>query len=639
MGWALGLALLLLPAGAWAAKITSIDFKDEGGFSTIEIKGDGPLSYDKQENTEDKQLVLDLKGASLTKPASRILDTSSFNSRVTLVSPYTVDEDSRIVVQLREMAAADISQQGNTIRIKLPSPSGKADATAASDTPPEPDATPESTEKPKKSAKKAAAAAEVAEEAPAEDAAPPAEEEIQGAEEVTRVPPAEPKRVSHHANDLLGQFLEARETQHFIGRPITLQVRDADLVDVFRLIGEASGFNILIGDGVSGHITLSLTDVPWDQALDVILRTKRLAAERSNNLLRIVTLTSLTSEKQEELRAKLASESNAPRIVRIFPISYASLSDIQTLLTKFATSPQVVAATQAGAALPQGVAPIVSIDNRTNSLIVRDTPDNIERIRKLIEVLDTQTPQVLIEGKVVEAQETFLRGFHGGLTVAGQLLNGGQPGQNFGFGAANAPGLNFTLPPGGAGGGISLSPYTGFLPAASKVNATLTVAETENKIKIISSPRAVVLNKETASITQTTPIAVPVTTTTAGTTQSSINFVTATLSLNVQPTVTNDSGVLMTVSLSRDAPQGPGVSQRNIQTKVIVPSGSTLVLGGIYTAQSEHDEDGIPWIRKIPIIGALFGDDQVSSSRAELLFFLTPRILNSAAAGLTGGES
>src|SRR3954465_15734098 len=127
----LSMAILMASTPAWAAKVTAIDFKDEGGFSTIEIKADGPISYDKQENTEDKQLVLDLKGASLTKQASRILDTSSFNSRVTLVSPYSVDDNSRIVIQLRDMAAADLSQEGNTIRGKFQSPSGKAEAAAA----------------------------------------------------------------------------------------------------------------------------------------------------------------------------------------------------------------------------------------------------------------------------------------------------------------------------------------------------------------------------------------------------------------------------------------------------------------------------------------------------------------------------
>src|SRR4051812_24097364 len=140
-------AILLASTSAWAAKVTSIDFKDEGGFSTIEIKADGPLSYDKQENNEDKQLVLDLKGTALAKQASRILDTSSFNSRVTLVSPYSVDDNSRIVIQLREMASADVTQSGNTIRVKFPSPIGKSEAitTAATDTPPEPEA-----EKPKR---------------------------------------------------------------------------------------------------------------------------------------------------------------------------------------------------------------------------------------------------------------------------------------------------------------------------------------------------------------------------------------------------------------------------------------------------------------------------------------------------------
>jgi type IV pilus assembly protein PilQ len=641
--WILFAAVFSMPASAWATRITGIDFKYAEGSSTVIISADGPLDYDKQENAEDHQVVLDFKGATLDKKASRIYDTSQFNSRVSLINPYSVDNDSRVFIQLREMVPAEVSKNGNSLLIKFPNPSGGASAAT--------DATPEAAEPAVKKAKKAARPepeedVEAAAEPDAADSAPESSDiEVEREDVTQRVGRSSPKASAAE----LDRFLQARETKRFIGKPITLQVRQADIVDVFRLIGEASGFNILIGDGVGGTITLSMTDVPWDQALDVILRTKRLGAERSNNLLRIVTLANLTQEKQEELKAKAAAESNAPRITRIFPVSYAKLTDIQSLLSKFVTNPQNPAAGQPGApgggggAVSVSSPPIVTTDERTNSLIVRDTPDNIERIRKLIEVLDTQTPQILIEGKVVEANETFSRHLNGSLGFSGKLFNGNSTNGNV-FGSLNGgstapfvipPSITSTVP---GDSGLGLSPYTGFLPGLDRVNAALSIGEVESKAKIIASPRTVVLNKEQATISQSVPVAVQTQTINGTSIINSTTFLNATLSLNVQPTVTNDSGVLLTITFQRDVPQtGGGVSNRSVQAKVIVPSGNTLMIGGIYTAQNTTDESGVPWLRKIPILGALFGNETNGTQRAELLFFVSPRILNSSAAGL-GGE-
>jgi type IV pilus assembly protein PilQ len=617
------LASLLLPLPASAAKISAIEFKNERGTSTIEIKADGPISYDKQENSQDKQVVIDIKGTTLSAKSNRVLDTSSFNSHVTLVSPYSVDGDSRIVIQLRKMVGADVSASGNTLRVKFPSPAG-------------------GDEEDSKSA--ATAEADLGGDAEGEDAAVGDEpEEVasdeteteDSGEDVAKATKSPARKSTRRGSDPLDEFLEARETRRFIGRPITIQVRNGDLLDVFRLISEASGFNLFVGDGVAGNITLNLTDVPWDQALDVILRSKRLGAERSNNLLRIVTLTSLKQEKQEELGAKQAAEANAPRITRIFPVSYAKLADLQALLQKFITGNTTQQNQQGGTINPLAT-PIVTIDERTNSLIVRETPDNVDRIRKLIEVLDTQTPQILIEGKVIEASETFSRGIGGNLGVAGSVLNGSSSAQNFAAGFNGGSVGAFSLPTGAIGGGgaaFQFSPYTGFIPQLGRLNAAIALNEAENKLKVISSPRSVVLNKESATISQTTPKArTVIQRNNDGSTTTTVAFDSANLSLNVIPTVTNDASVLLQVTLTRDVPlagANAGVSQSSVSTRVIVPSGGTLVIGGIYVASSNTDASGLPWLRKIPILGALFGSESEDTARAELLYFITPRILNS----------
>ncbi len=614
IGICIGVGICFGAGVASASQITSIDFKNAPGASQIEIKADGPVSFEKQENAQDKQVVLELKGAKLSKSASRKLDTSSFNSPVSLISPYAVEgqaDDSRIVIQLKESAAADVSQDGNVIRIRLPN---GAQAEAA---PPPPPQAPPSNE---------AAPADAAPPPPAQELAPSAESAPNGA---------------------LDQIAQSQATRTFSGRPVTLQLRDSDLSDVFRLIGEASGFNIILGDDVKGKITLSLVDTPWDQALDVVLRTQHLGAERSGNVLRIVTLKNLTEEKTQELQAKIAAESAAPRVTRTFSINYANLDELTTTISKFAGSTSTGASATGGAGAGQSA--FVTSDRRTNQLIVRDIPDNLERIKKLIAELDTQTPQVMITAKVIEAKESFSRDINGNLGLGTAGANGP------GFASFNgATPLNPLL--GSVGSFTDLTGITsasgkgtmGYHPPGIslfgnefKLNALLTMGESEQKIKLISSPKVVVLNKETAKIVQSFPVINTSTVIANGSQTITQNISQANLSLEAVPTVTNEGAVLMNLNLSRDVPEATqdgtfAVSNRNLTTRVLVDSGTTLVIGGIYTLDKQDISSGFPILRKIPIIGWFFGNETKSDSRNELFFFITPRILNPKEAGLAG---
>jgi type IV pilus assembly protein PilQ len=376
-----------------------------------------------------------------------------------------------------------------------------------------------------------------------------------------------------------------------------------------------------------------------------------LGAERNNNILRITTLESLTNEKQALLRAQRATEASAPKVTKVFPISYANLGDLAATIGKFVSTP-----TGASATLDPGVTPaVVQVDSRTNSLIVRDLPENIERVRKLIEVLDTQTPQVLVEAKIVEASEGFSKAIGGSLGIGGTTDSGkNQFGGSFAGGnpidklvgspAIFKDGADFAKASlgGGALGG-SLSPETlRFLPGVSRVNALLNLGESENQVKVLSSPRTVVINKQKASIVQGTPVLVPTTQVISGVgAVPGVSVQQANLSLDVTPTVTNDGGVLMDLKVSRDIPftlsqDQTGIANRNINTQVLVDTGSTLVIGGIFTMTNTHQASGFPFLRKIPILGALFGSDSEGTDRSELFIFITPRILNSKEAGLTG---
>ncbi|OFZ18404.1 MAG: hypothetical protein A2X94_15040 [Bdellovibrionales bacterium GWB1_55_8] len=600
---------------AWGAStITAIDFTGTQDPNELAIQADGPITISKQTADQDRQVILEIENATLPDHLGRRIDTSSFDGNVTLISPYQVEGQQntvRVVVQLRSPGAATLTEQGNSARLLVPRTAGAAAAepvqnetaeTAMMDEPPTSPGTP------------------AAPAVPAASEAKTVEEQLDG-------------------------FIASRDSQRFTGKPITLQVRDTDAADVFRLIADASGFNIILGDDVEGEVTLSLVDVPWDQALDVLLKTLHLGAERNNNILRVVTLKNLTEEKTAELAARRASQASAPRITRIFPISFANLKDLAGILTRFASSSSP--ASQGGGPGASGLTAadttaIVEIDNRTNSIIVRDLAENLDRIQKLVGLLDTQTPQVLIEGKIVEATETFTKDIGGKLGLSAQHGLAGYGSNQIAstMNSGSLTSLDSLVSSELGKGSIGFSPTLAFV-SGFRLNAVLSMGESESQLKVISSPKTVVLNKESAKIIQTTPVAVPKATTNAETGQ--VTFGTeveeANLSLEVKPTITNDGSVLMDLNLSRDVPvelRGGqnGIGKRSIKTIVLVESGSTLVIGGIYTMTSQQNNSGFPFLRKIPILGVFFGSESDTSERTELFIFITPKILNKKEAGL-----
>ncbi len=585
-GW-----ILFLSSNLWAAGlITQVEFLGTQDPQVLVVRSDQPLTFEKTENETDKQIVLEFKNAKLAnKSVGRKLDTSSFDSAVVLVSPYEMKDKGvvRVVVQLREKVGTEVSQEGTILKLAFQNTSKQIQAPSVVAASPAP-ATPEVPEK----------------------------------------------------KDRLQEFFDNQETKRFNGRPIVLKFRDADLIDAFRVIGEASGFNIILGDDVKGKVTLSLVNVPWDLALDTLLHTYRLGAERNNNVLRVVTLNNLASEKQEQLRAKQASEAAAPLVTRVFPISYANLTELQTIVSKFGGA--------AGVGAPGS---FVQVDNRTNSLIARDISENIERIRKLIEILDTQTPQVMIEAKIVEASENFQKQINGsvGLGRAGvdknqwvASFNSGNPlDQLLGAGGVFTDGRGFSDKTNDSGG-FGWSPkISSIIPSLDRLNAILKIGERDSDVRIVSSPKTVVLNKEKGSIVSGTPVLVPGTSVLPGIGPVLTTTVQeAKIALDVKPTVTNDGNVLLELEIKRDIPfpldnANTGIATRKLNTSVVVESGSTLVIGGIYTMDTTRKSQGFPFLRKIPIIGWFFGSEDSTNVQFELFIFITPRIINEKEAGLT----
>ncbi len=549
-----------------AAQIQSLQVKTQGSESVIEIVGEGLSSLLKEEKKSPPQLVLTFKDSTIAEDAKQSFDPSAEASASPLIQvsayPFS-DADARVVLDFKDSLKYKIEKSDRKITIHAPFAAEKKVALQAQAKGPE---------------------------------------------------------LNASDRDPLTTIMSSESEQKFTGSPITLKLKDADVHEVLRLISDTSGFNIVIHPAVVGKITLSLDQVPWDQALDVVLTTLRLAAERKDSVLRVMPRELLLSEKQAELDAKKVVSQSAPRITRIFPISYADISSLSGLLTNFANS-------QSSNPGASGIPTTIIVDANTQSLIVRDTAESVERIRKMIQLLDVQTPQVIIEAKVIDATESFSK------TVGGKMsmvlnqksaidINGGVPAAG---GAATASKGNANTFRFGIGNTMTL-------------DALLSFSETQNKAKVTSSPRLMVLSGKSATINQGSNIVNSVATVTATGSQITQTFVPYSTSLNVTPRVTNDGSVFLKLSLTRDTVEtisGTSVTApRKIDTEVIVDSGSTLVLGGVQSVDETENEGGFPFLRKLPLLGWLFGSEEANNKKTELMFFVTPRILNQQKAAI-----
>lgn len=587
---------LLTFSATYAASVDSVEYKREGGQSVVEIKGVDLSTRNEDFKTNPDQLVLTFENATIATEAMRILDTSSFNGGVLQVSAYPVPENEqqgRVVINLKKKVPYTIEEKDGKLVVQFMDGDLKSEpsSTVATD-------------------------------------------------DSTLYPPiTDDTFATIKEPSPLEQIMEAQNNKRFTGSPITLKLKDADVHEVLRLVGETSGFNIVIHPNVQGKLSLSLEHVPWDQALEVVLTTLNLSAERNESVLRVMPKDIFLAEKQAELDEKRLSAAVAPRITRVFPISYSEIGELASLLQGFANSQTTVP----GAS---GIPATILTDKTTNSLIIRDTADNIERVRKMIELLDVQTPQVLIDSKVVEATTGFSSSFNGSFGIGGIRYGFAFGGPAQLTGVPSIGGANGLDPGTGQGGVFQGADVFQINDRAISINASLNMAESEQKVKVVSSPRTVVLSGKSASITQTRAIGITVQV--AGTGGSpggtAIQTIQANTRLNVTPRVTNDGSVMMKLDLTRDVlnnsnPVAPVTEPRQMNTEVIIGSGSTLVIGGVLNVDENHSEFGMPFLRKIPLVGRLFGGENDLKSKSELMFFVTPRILNAKRTGLMVDEA
>jgi type IV pilus assembly protein PilQ len=430
----------------------------------------------------------------------------------------------------------------------------------------------------------------------------------------------------------------------YSGRRIDLDLKDADIHNVLRLLADVGRVNIVTADNVQGSVTIRMRNVPWDQALDVILQAKGLGMIRRANMIRVAPLDVLQKERELAIQQAAQEVQLTPIETRLIPVSYAHASEIQ-LRAKDLLS-------ERGS---------IAVDERTNMMIARDVPGNLNQIEELVRALDTQTPQVLVEARVVEATSKYLRDV--GIQWGGDAT--------FSAATANPTGLTFPSSVGLVGGAsdgntptAGLSPFVNRvdnpnfavnLPAAvgtgqggaigltfgsidNNINLALrlSAAESNGMLRILSSPRVLTLDNRQARISQGTLI--PFSQVSAQGVQTT--FQEAKLQLLVTPHVTADGSVAMKVKINRDEPDfnqtsargDPTILKREAETELLVMDGHTAVIGGIFTRNTGRNLDQVPFFGDIPILGLLFQRRRASDSRGELVIFLTPRIVNRAEA-------
>jgi type IV pilus assembly protein PilQ len=432
--------------------------------------------------------------------------------------------------------------------------------------------------------------------------------------------------------------------KRFTGRRIDLDFKSADIHNILHLLADVGGVNVVTSDDVKGEVTIKMRDVPWDQALDVVLRQKQLGQVREGNLVRVAPLQVLEKELEQEIARQKQITEVLPTETRLIGVSYAEAKQLTDRVKDLLS--------------PRGK---VSVDERTNTLIVSDVGRNLALVEELVRNLDTQTSQVVIEARIVEARSTFVRqigvqwggaGFadaaHGNPTglafpnnigIGGGATDGKAPLEgltSFGTGAQSPNfAVNMPAPVGtGAGGAIGLT--MGSVAGAFNLNLRLSAMESTGQVRILSSPRISTLDNTEASIEQ--GVSIPISVVSAQGVQTV--FVDAKLNLTVKPHVTNEGTVMMEVKVTRNEPDfvntgargDPTILKKEANTKMLVRDGDTAVIGGIYQRNSGLSYSKVPYLADIPVLGLLFRARKENDDRTEFLVFITPRIANRARA-------
>ncbi len=637
-------------AEAGPEAIQKVNLVQHGSQTEVAISGSGALIYHALRLRNPDRLVLDFSGSHLRTSENHI-PSNLDPVRAIRLAQFT-PEVSRVVIDLREPAVYSIKREGNVVTVSFAPhvaarsaadmPAGTA--TIKAETPatvshPESAARPAEIPVPatalpatltqtsaalasrgsKPGQQAAIDAKQMAEQVSAAASTAPNASQPAEAASAPQAAPAESVRPSSAV--AAGRPAGA---SRYTGEPISVNLKDVDLRDFFRLIHEISGLNVVIDPAVKGTVTIVLDDVPWDQALDIVMRNNSLDKQLDGNVLRIAMKSTIRKEAEDDRDLAKAKAEAADVITTTRVLSYAKASALAPTMKKFLSSRGDVIS-----------------DDRSNTLIIRDIPSTLPTIDNLIRQLDRKARQVEIEARIVAASRSFSRDLGTQLAFAGAGGNSsvsGAKGGTSGYTAA-APTPPIVLGSGGTGlatnfgavgASVSAVQYM-FASPSFALDYVISAAESRGVGKLLSKPKVITQNNEKATIKQGTKI--PIQTNVNNT--IAIQFVDAVLELDVTPQITAEGTIFMDVTVQNDQIDNgiarinnvPALDTQSTVTRVTVADGATVVIGGIIVTNQHTQIDQVPFLGSVPILGNLFKHVSVTSSSQELLFFLTPRIL------------
>lgn len=470
---------------------------------------------------------------------------------------------------------------------------------------------------------------------------------------VPRAAAASDRAVGASSPSAVTSSAQASATRAYSGRPVTFNFQDVPVRTVLQLIAEESNLNIVASDTVQGNVTLRLINVPWDQALDIVLQARQLDKRRSGNVVWVAPQSEIAKFEQDKENARLALEERAEMVTEYIPISYGNAEDIAKLLTDESKTGQGGGGGGTGAGQSRGFLSArgsLSFDRRTNTLLAIDIPQRVAEVKRLVQALDKPVDQVVIEARIVIANESFARDLGARFGVYGakdRLITSGSIDSNQGYWSdLNDPDreglptfvnpLNFSDAVSG-GGSLALTILGNYVNWDLEISAL----QEEGRGEVVSNPRIVTSNQKEAIIRQGQEVGYL--TVTGGQSNSipTVEFKDVLLELKVTPTITNDGRVFLNMALKKDEIEGfvsvgsglgqvPQINKREITTAVLVEDGQTVSIGGVYEFRDRSDLSKVPFLGDLPIIGNLFKNRGRSKEKAELLIFVTPKVMRVA---------
>ena len=622
-----------------AVLIQDVSVVRGAGGINVEIRASGPMQHKAMKLTQPDRVVVDVAGTPVGK--GREIAVQDAQVKSVRVSHFQKNPAvTRVVVDLESAQDYEVIGEGNKLTLKL---HASASPAAAAETQPAPVAQPaakavaqdfvviesmdptEAKSEPAAEMRPAERAADAASNFSQPENTLPASNLAQPVSATLQPQPA--VNLALQQQQQMGQSGGSAAKPRYTGEPISLNLKDADLKDFFRLIHEISGLNVVLDPNVRGTVTIVLDDVPWDQALDIVLKNNNLERELDGNVLRIATVETLRKEA-EGRRAQIEARDLAVNKVTITRyLSYARAADMMPIIKKFLTSRGDVVA-----------------DTRTNALIIQDIPSVLPAVEQRIRDLDLKTPEVEIEARVVSATRSFARdigtqlgfGWNNRVTTLGGTSGSG----------GTTPTV-FTGGPGylNLGGGpiplfsnLAATGATSALGIATGASQTyrldfaLTMAESRGLLKILSRPRVVTQNNVKAEVKQ--GVRLPIVTQAQLSGPPTVTYVEAVLRLTVTPQITVENTIFLNIELANDTPdfsqavQGnPSIITQSETTQVLVTDGGTVVIGGVIQTTNSVNIRQVPLLGNIPVFGNLFKQRRVSTSTQELIFFITPKII------------